>query len=210
MNEKLDFKKQFKDLYQPGTRPALIEIPPIPYLMVDGIGAPEGEAYAQALELLYAVTFTIKMSKMSGTQPTGYIDYVAPPLEGLWDCEAVGFDLENRERWRWTSLLRQPDFVTDEVFAWAVGLASRKKPHLPFDRIRLETYDEGLCVQQLHVGPYSTEQETIDEIGRFIRENGLTDQCGTKRRHHEVYLSDPRRTRPERLRTILRHPVARI
>ncbi|MCI9414967.1 MAG: transcriptional regulator [Clostridiales bacterium] len=209
MNDKLDFKKQYKDLYQPGTTPSLIEIPPIPYLMVDGVGAPEGEAYGQALEMLYAVTFTIKMSKMNGTQPAGYVEYVVPPLEGLWDCGAAGFDAENRENWRWTSLLRQPDFVTGEVFGWAVDIAAKKKPGLPFDRVRLETYDEGLCVQQLHVGPYSTEQETIDQIGLFIRDNGLTDQCGTERRHHEVYLSDPRRTKPERLRTILRHPVAR-
>ena len=208
MQDKIDFKKQYKDLYMPKATPSLIEVPLISYLMVDGSGAPEGESYQEALELLYSIAYTIKMSKMGGTQPEGYIDYVVPPLEGLWDCAAEGFD-PDRTKWTWTSLLRQPDFVTQDVFAWACGELKKKKPELNLERIRLEPYDEGLCVQIMHMGPYSEEQASIDKLTAFIQENGLKDACGLHRRHHEIYLSDPRRTAPEKLKTVLRHPVIR-
>lgn len=208
MQDKIDFKKQYKNLYMPKATPSLIEVPLISYLMVDGSGAPEGKSYQEALELLYSLAYTIKMSKMSGTQPEGYIDYVIPPLEGLWDCAAEGFD-PDRTKWAWTSLIRQPDFVTQDVFAWACGELKKKKPELNLERIRLETYDEGLCVQIMHMGPYSEEQASIDKLTAFIQENGLKDACGPQRRHHEIYLSDPRRTASEKLKTVLRHPVIR-
>lgn len=207
MAEKLDFKKEYKDIYLPKREPVLIQMPGIRYLMVDGEGAPESTDYQEALQLLYTLSFTIKMSKMGGHQPENYVDYVVPPLEGLWDCGAGGFD-PNRNRWKWTSLLRQPDFVTQDVFEWACVSARKKKPDLKLERVRLQDYEEGLCVQMMHVGPYTTEQETIDRIAAFIAENGLTDECGGERRHHEVYLSDPRRTAPEKLKTVIRHPVA--
>lgn len=208
MNEKLDFKKEYRDLYLPGKKPALIDVPPMRFIMVDGVGDPDGESYKQAVQLLYALTFTIKMSKMGAMRPKGYIEYVVPPLEGLWDCGTKGFD-PNRDQWSWTSMIRQPDFVTENVFDWAAGEVAKKKPELDVSKARLSIYEEKLSVQIMHHGPYSTEQESIDQIGAFIKENHLTDACGTDRRHHEIYLSDPRKSRPENLKTVLRHPVIR-
>lgn len=208
MPDKLDFKKEYKDLYFPKAEPMLITVPPIPFLMVNGTGDPQGESYQSAMQILYSLTFTVKMSKMSGKTPAGYVDYVLPPLEGLWDCSAKGFD-PDRSKWVWTSMIRLPGFVTQEVLAWAVREVSAKKPELDFSRARLQVYDEGLCVQIMHTGPYSTEQESIDKIARFIENNHLQDACGTERSHHEIYMSDPRKCAPERLKTVLRHPVIR-
>ena len=174
--------------------------------MVDGRGAPEEPSYQEAVSLLYSVAFTIKMSKRNGSQPEGYFDYVVPPLEGLWNCSEEGVH-PDRSRWVWTSLLRQPEFVTGEVFRWAVAQAARKKPELDYARVRLEPYGEGLCVQMLHMGPYSREQETVDTLAAFLEREGLVYDHG--RRHHEIYLSDPRRCAPERLKTVLRLPVKR-
>ena len=206
--DKLDYKKAFPDLYMPGKTPVYIEVPPIPFIMVDGRGAPEGTDYQEALQVLYALSFTIKMSKLSGSAPEGYRDYVVPPLEGLWDGIAGGI-LPDRTTWSWTSLIRQPDFVTPAVFHWACGEVERKKPGLAVSRARLEVYAEGPCVQVLHVGPYNTEQESLDKLAACITEKGLADGCCPARRHHEIYLGDPRRTAPDRLRTVLRHPVIR-
>ncbi len=202
MNEKLDFKKLYRDLYAPGGNPVLIDVPPIRFIMVDGCGDPQGEMYQQAIQLLYALSFTIKMSKMNGAQPVGYVDYVVPPLEGLWS-HTEG----ERENWRWTSIIRQPDFVTSEVFGWAKEQVKKKKPELDTSIARLESFTEGRCVQLLHVGPYSTEPESISRIMSFIEKNNLRAELNEGRRHHEIYLSDPRRTAPERLKTILRLPV---
>ena len=206
MESKLDFKKEYRDIYLPGREPMLLTLPPILYLMVDGRGAPEGASYQEAVELLYGVAYTIKMSKMGGGSPDGYQDFVVPPLEGLWDCGVEGFS-PDRESWTWTSLLRMPEFVTQEVFGWARDQTLKKKPHLKGERVRLEWYDEGLCAQIMHLGPYTSEQESLDRLRAFLEERQLTDDCGGLRRHHEVYLSDPRRTAPEKLKTILRHPV---
>ena len=211
MSGKLDFKKEYRDLYLPGDAPALIEVPPMRFIMVDGAGDPNGEEYHQAMELLYSLSFTIKMSKLSGKAPEGYFEYVVPPLEGLWDCGAAGFN-PARDAWRWTSMIRQPDFVTDEVFDRACGQVAKKKPGFQVPKARLELYEEKLCVQLMHTGPYSAEQASIDKITAFIAENNLTDECGSgrnDRRHHEIYLSDPRKTKPEKLKTVLRHLVSR-
>ncbi|MFD1178500.1 GyrI-like domain-containing protein [Paenibacillus puldeungensis] len=207
--DKLDFKKKYKDLYLPKGEPELIQVPKMNFIVVAGEGAPESESYQNAVQILYSLTYTIKMSKMSGSQPEGYIEYVVPPLEGLWDSAAgVGYD-PNRDQWRWTSMIRQPDFVTQSVFEWACKQAAKKKPELDFNRARLTTYDEGLCVQMMHTGPYSRELGSIDRMQQFIAENGLIDCCGTDRKHHEVYLKDPRKTAPEKLKTVLRHPVSK-
>jgi hypothetical protein len=205
--EKLDFKKEDRDLYLPKGKPAFIHVPAIPFIMADGRGDPNGQEYRDAVGLLYALSFTIKMSRMGGNQPKGYFDYVVPPLEGLWDCGTVGFDPEHRDSWRWTSMIRQPDFVTQEVFQWACEQAEKKKPELDFTKARLEIYDEGACVQMMHLGPYSTESASIEQMEQFMKENQLIDDCGEERRHHEIYCSDPRKTAPERLKTVLRHPV---
>lgn len=207
MADKFDFKTAYKDLYLPGKKPSLIEVPAMTFFMVDGVGDPQGESYQEAMSILYSLTFTVKMSKMSGQVPEGYFDYVLPPLEGLWETPGNCFtgDMEQRKQWKWTSMIRQPDFVTPSVFQWAKEQAAKKHPEIDFSRARLEEYAEGLSAQVMHWGPYSEEQVTIDRLQGFIKENGLRFHAGY--RHHEIYLGDPRKTAPERLRTVLRHPV---
>ncbi len=209
MTEKLDYKKEYRDLYLPGGKPVSIAVPKIRFIMVDGRGDPNGEEYGSAVGLLYALSYTIKMSKMGGNTPEGYFDYVVPPLEGLWDCGCDGFDGKHRESWSWTSMIRQLEFVTQEVFDWACAQAAKKKPEYDYKKARLVDYDEGECVQIMHTGPFSTEPESVEKLERFIRENGLIDDCG-ERRHHEIYMKDPRKCAPENMKTVLRHPVRRL
>jgi len=208
MADKYDYKKEYNDLYLPKSEPAFIEVPQIQFIMADGSGNPNGNPqYEAAMSVLYALTFTIKMSRLSGNAPVGYFDYVVPPLEGLWWTDGGAFRFDSRDNWRWTSMIRQPDFVTDEVFLWAVSEVRRKKPSLPVDIARLESFREGLCAQMMHHGPYADEPASIERMRVFIEQNGFRDATGNVRRHHEIYLSDPRKTAPEKLRTVLRHPV---
>ncbi|MBC5648317.1 GyrI-like domain-containing protein [Christensenella tenuis] len=209
MADKLDYKKEYKDLYLPKAKPMLVEVPPIHFIMVDGKGAPEDVEYQNAVRALYALSFTIKMSKMGGMQPEGYFEYVVPPLEGLWYGDKGRFETDRRGEWMWISMIRQPEFVTPDVFGWAMEECRRKKPDVDISGARFETFEEGLCAQMMHVGPYSKEAETVEALHRYIEENGLKDMTGTKRKHHEIYLGDPRRTAPKRLRTVLRLPVER-
>lgn len=219
MSEAFDFKKAYKDLYQPKTEPSIVEVSALPFLMVDGAGDPNTSAeYKEAVELLYGLSFTIKMSPKAGAALPGYFAYVVPPLEGLWMTEAGGFDgtnITDKSKLLWTSMIRQPDFVTPEAFDWAREALRRKKPGLPIERARLETFAEGTCAQILHIGPYDIEPASIEKIKRFAAESGLAGAIGDPlpgggvRRHHEIYLGDPRRTAPEKLRTIIRHPVKR-
>lgn len=202
MEVKRDFKKEYKDLYLPKSAPMTIKVPSITYLRVDGTGAPQGENYQEAMQILYTLSFTIKMSKMSGQAPTGYYEYVVPPLEGLWDR----ID-RPREQWTWSSLIRQPEFVTPEVFMWAQETAAKKKPNIPVHKAQLWTYVEGLCVQMMHLGPYSEEERSLRKMKAYMEKEGLLLDGDFGRRHHEIYLSDPRRTKPERLKTVLRLPV---
>lgn len=229
--EKVDFKKQYKDLYLPKKEPVLILIPPMSFIMVDGKGNPneEGGEYSEAVGLLYALSFTIKMSTRNGFVPDGYYDYVVPPLEGLWwmddwmnskerissdkSSDNSFMDFNHKEKFFWTSMIRQPKFVTEDLFEWAKAQVKKKKPELDVSKARLNVFSEGLCVQMMHYGPYDTEPESTKLIDNFIEENGLITDIGTTledgfiRRHHEIYLGDPRKTAPERLRTVLRHPV---
>jgi hypothetical protein len=208
MSKKVDFKKDYKDLYLPKTSPMLIDVPPMNFIMIDGAGDPNQEEYRQAIGALYALTFTIKMSKMSGNQPPGYYEYVVPPLAGLWWISGGAFSFDERDNWIWTSMIRQPEFITPAVFAWAIEECQRKKPELDLTKARFETFSEGLCVQIMHIGPYSDEPRSVSLLEAFIEANGLVDQTGSERKHHEIYLSDPRKTAPEKLKTVLRHPVA--
>ena len=211
MSDMLDFKKEYKDLYLPKDEPALVMVPAMSFIMVRGRGDPNAEEYQQAALLLYALCYTIKMSKMSGSQPEGYAEYVMPPLEGLWGCcSGKSFDISQRGEWVWTSMIRQPSFVTQEVFAWACEQVAKKKPALNTAKARLASFDEGLCVQIMHHGPFAGEQASIDKIEKYITKNHLADDCSNERMHHEIYLSDQRKTLPEKLKTVLRHPVTRI
>lgn len=203
---KLDYKKEYKDLYMPKNMPVLIDVPEMPFIMVDGKGAPGGEEYQNAISLLYSLTFTIKMK---GKNADGYFDYVVPPLEGLWWCAGRAFDFGNRDAWHWTSMIRQPEFVTPALYAWAAEEAARKKPELDYSKVRLEQFTEGLCVQMMHIGPYADEPATVDAITTYIEENHLADLTKRGKRHHEIYLSDPNKAKPENLKTVIRYPVAK-
>lgn len=203
-----DYKKEYKDMYMPSANPMLIDVPPMNFIMVDGSGDPNGPEFPKAVEVLYGLSFAIKMSKMKGNQPEGYFEYVVPPLEGLWWITGGGFSFEQRENWLWTVMIRQPEFVTPEVFAWACSELSRKKPQLPASGARFETFAEGLCVQAMHLGPYATEPETMLRMTDFMAANNLKDRVGNGGgKHHEIYLSDPRKAKPESMKTVLRHPV---
>ena len=211
MKEKLDYKKQYKDLYVPPPKPALICVPKMSFIGVDGRGAPLGEEYQAALKALYSLSFTIKMSKMAGENIPGYFEYVVPPLEGLWHSEGRAPDFgEGKEHWRWTSMIRQPEFVTPGIFEWALEKCAKKNPEADFSKARLFDFEEGLCVQILHVGSYDDEGRSISQITAFIAENGLEDLVSETNRHHEIYLSDPRKTAPEKLKTVIRHPARRL
>lgn len=207
--EKLDYKKQFKELYQPPTKPTIIDVPEMIFFAVNGTGDPNTSPdYKEAMEILYGLSFTVKMSKMNGTQPEGYFDYVVAPLEGLWRQEGIcGIDFSRKDSFIWTSMIRQPEFVTDAVFESAKAALSKKKPHLDLSKARLMRFTEGLCVQIMHKGIYDDEPESVEKMHRFAEENGYAEDFSESRLHHEIYLSDPRKCVPERLKTVIRHPI---
>lgn len=206
-----DYKKEYRDLYLPKGEPMLIEVPSMNFIMTDGSGDPnDNPSFQRAIELLYGLSFTIKMSKMKGNQPEGYFEYVVPPLEGLWGIDHGLFSLEQRENWKWTVMIRQPEFVDEAVFKWACNELKKKKPELPVESARFEAFEEGLSVQIMHIGPYSTEPETMKKIEAFLEANGLKDRLAAGGKHHEIYLSDPRKGKPETRKTVLRHPVVRV
>lgn len=207
--EKLDYKKKFKELYQPSAKPALIDVPEMIFFAVEGAGDPNKcREYKEAMEILYGLSFTVKMSKMNNTQPEGYFEYVVPPLEGLWYQEGTNsIDYSRKDDFHWISMIRQPEFVTEDVFETAKAVLSKKKPSLDISKARLMRYTEGLCVQLMHTGPYDDEPASIAKLEHFAEENGYAEDFGTGRFHHEIYLSDPRKCAPERLRTVIRHPV---
>ena len=207
--EKLDYKKQFKELYMPSAKPSAVDVPEMIFFAVKGCGDPNTiEEYKAALELLYAMSFTVKMSKMNGTQPQGYFEYVVPPLEGLWYQEGIdGIDYSRKEDFQWISMIRQPEFVTEEVFENARAAVQKKKPHLDTSEVQLMKRCEGLCVQLMHTGPYDDEPASIEKLRKFAEDMGFKEDFSEGRYHHEIYLSDPRKCAPERLKTVIRHPV---
>lgn len=207
-----DYKKEFKAFYAPKACPEFIRIPAINFVAVNGSGDPnEAEgAYQQAIRLLYGVSFTIKMSKKTDHHIEGYFDYVVPPLEGFWWQPGLkGFDRTRKEELHWISIIRLPDFVTKDDFDWAITEATRRKK-TDFSKVDFLSYDEGLCVQCLHVGSYDNEPETVQRMHDFIRAEGYTIDITDERHHHEIYLSDPRKAAPEKRRTILRLPIKSI
>lgn len=215
--EKLDYKKEYKDLYLPKTKPMLIQVPNMKFIMIKGKGNPNSESgeYQEALSLLYALSFTIKMSKLGENQIEGYFEYVVPPLEGLWWNEGnKTVDYQQKEKFEWISMIRQPEFITQEVFDWACQEVKKKKG-LEVSKAEFVELEEGLCVQMLHKGSYDEEPKTIQAIEEYIQENQLKNDSGNKlksgmvRRHHEIYLSDPRKSKVENLKTVIRIPVVR-
>ncbi|MEN6593655.1 MAG: GyrI-like domain-containing protein [Clostridiaceae bacterium] len=213
MQTPYEFVKEQKNLYQPSGQPSMIDVPEMTFLAVDGRGNPNEQegAYAKALELLYALSYTIKMSPKGGHVIAGYYEYRVPPLEGLWQMEhgLPGVDYQNKAGFEWTSMIRQPEFVNRDVFEWACAEVLRKKKIDP-SAARLFVYQEGLCVQCMHIGAYDDEPATVEKMDRFIAEQGYRNDMGALRRHHEIYLGDPRKTAPEKRKTVLRHPVVKL
>lgn len=207
-----DYKKEYKEFYLPKNKPEIIDIPTMNFIAVRGKGNPnetDGE-YKAAMSLLYGIAFTIKMSKKSGHALDGYFDYVVPPLEGFWWQNGIsGIDYLHKETYQWISLIRLPDFVKKSDFDWAVAEASRKKK-ADFSKAEFLTYHEGLCVQCMHIGPFDDEPKTIALMEQFAKDLGYVIDITPSRYHHEIYLSDARRCDPQKLRTVIRHPIKKL
>ena len=204
-----DYKKEYKEFYMPKDRPSIVSVPPMNYIAVRGKGDPNQEdgEYKQAIGLLYGIAYTIKMSKKGDHQIEGYFDYVVPPLEGFWWQDGVqGVDYAHKETFNWISVIRLPDFVSREDFEWAISEAAKKKKE-DFSKVEFFTYEEGLCVQCMHLGPYDDEPATVEKMHAYMTEQGYELDINSDRLHHEIYLSDARKVAPEKLKTVIRHPV---
>ena len=201
-----DYKKEQKEFYHPKTMPSIIDVPLMNFIVINDKGDPNGETFATAVEILYSLSYAIKMGSKA------VFDYVVPPLEGIW---WAGCDIADKDKFEWAIMLRQPDFVTGEVFETAKESLKTKKKHLDFTAVRLEQFTEGLCAQVMHAGPYNDESATIDALKKFAEESGYVfditvDSVKTlSRRHHEIYLSDPRKTASDKLKTVIRYPIKR-
>jgi hypothetical protein len=208
---KFDFKKEYKEFYFPKKTPSIINVPKMPFIMVDGKGDPNtSKFYKEAVEVLYGLSYSIKMSKMGSIQPVGYFDYVVPPLEGLWWFEDNSFDgnvIGRKDEFCWVLMIRQPDFVTPGVFETAKASLSKKKPGIDVSIARLEDFTEGLCAQVMHIGSYDDEPPTVAALEEFIESQGYETVMSGLRQHHEIYISDPRKAAPEKLKTVIRHPI---
>ena len=204
-----DFKKEYKEYYLPKAVPEIVDVPPMQYVAVRGAGDPneEGGAYKQAIGILYAIAYTIKMSYKGDYKIKGFFEYVVPPLEGLWWQEGMdGVNYTDKSAFHWVAMIRLPDFVTQADFAWAVAEAERKKK-LDCAQAELLQVEEGLCVQMMHVGPYDSEPESLARMNRYLAEMGYQNDFSGLRLHHEIYLSDPRKSAPEKMKTVIRHPI---
>ena len=207
-----DYKKEYKEFYLPPKKPGIVDVPEMHFIAVRGKGDPNQECgeYKEAMSLLYGIAFTIKMSKMGDHRIEGYFDYVVPPLEGFWWQDGVrGIDYSRKEAFQWISLIRLPDFVTKQEFDWAMAEATRKKK-TDFSKVEYLTYHEGLCVQCMHIGPYDNEPATIQAMSEFAAKEGYEIDISDSRYHHEIYLSDTRKVSPEKLKTVIRHPIRKV
>ena len=204
-----DFKKEYREFYLPKSKPEIVTVPRANYIAVRGQGDPNEEngAYQRAIGVLYAVAYTLKMSKRAGYEIDGFFDYVVPPLEGLWQTpDAAAGDVARKSDFRWISVLRLPDFITKADFDWAVETAAKKKK-LDCSAAEFLTVDEGLCVQIMHLGAFDGESESVGKMDEFLRANGYENDLNDARWHHEIYLSDPRRIAAEKRKTVIRHPI---
>ena len=204
-----DFKKEYKEFYMPKNKPEIVTVPKANYMAVRGKGDPneEGGAYQQAISVLYAVAYTLKMSYKTDHRIEGFFDYVVPPLEGFWWQEGVdGVDYSDKSTFCWISVIRLPNFITKKDFDWAVEMATKKKK-MDCSVAEFLTIDEGLCVQIMHIGPFDNEPATVEIMNQYIAENGYENDFSDTRIHHEIYLSDARKVAPEKLKTVIRHPI---
>ena len=204
-----DFKKEYKEYYLPKNKPSIVDIPKMNYIAVRGKGNPNEENgdYQNTLGLLYGVAYTIKMSYKGDHKIDGFFEYVVPPLEGFWWQDGKdGIDYDHKEQLNFISIIRLPDFVTKADFDWAIEEATKKKKQ-DFSRVEFLTYDEGLCVQCMHIGSYDDEPATVELMRKFAEDNGYKLDITDTRYHHEIYLSDPRKCDASKLKTVIRHPV---
>ena len=204
-----DFKKEYKEFYMPKNKPGIVTVPSMNYIAVRGAGDPNQEdgEYKQSIGLLYGIAFTIKMSKKGDHRIEGYFDYVVPPLEGFWWQNGVDeIDYAHKEDFHWISVIRLPDFVTEDDFRWAVNEATKKKKQ-DFSKVEFMSVEEGLCVQCMHIGSYDNEPATVEMMHEFMEQQGYTLDITDRRLHHEIYLSDARKVDPEKLKTVIRHPI---
>ena len=207
-----DFKKEYKEFYLPPAKPVIVIVPKANYIAVRGKGDPNDEsgAYQQAIGVLYAVAYTLKMSYKTDHRIEGFYDYVVPPLEGFWWQEGIeGIDYRDKSTFCWISVIRLPDFITQADFDWAVENASKKKK-IDCSSAEFLTIDEGLCVQIMHVGPYDNEPVSVALMDKFLAENGYENDITATRLHHEIYLSDARKVAPEKWKTVIRHPIKKM
>lgn len=206
-----DFKKEYKEFYMAKNRPQLVNVPKANYIAVRGEGDPneEGGTYQRAISVLYAVAYTLKMSYRTGYTMEGFFEYVVPPLEGFWWQEGVdGVNYGDKADFRWISVIRLPDFVTKADFDWAVATAAQKKK-LDCSSAEYLTVEEGLCVQMLHIGAFDDEPATVALMDAYLAQTGYVNDFGSKRLHHEIYMSDARKVPPEKWKTVIRHPIRR-
>lgn len=207
-----DFKKEFKEYYHPKNRPEIINVPSVNFLAVRGSGDPnlEGGDYQRAVGLLYAVAFTLKMSYKTSYRIDGFYEYVVPPLEGFWWQDGIdGANYADKSSFNWISVIRLPDFITENDVAWAADTATEKKK-LDCSSVKFFTLNEGLCVQMMHTGSYNNEPETVALMDEYIHHNGYENDLNGSRLHHEIYLSDPRKRSPEKMKTVIRHPIRKL
>jgi hypothetical protein len=211
----LDLKKQFKYLYQPSAKKVeTVQVPNLQFAMIDGFiekGSEPGKspAFAEATQALYGISYTLKFTLKK--RKTNAIDYPVMALEGLWWVEDGKFDIFRKDNWFYTLMIMQPDVITKEIFEEAREQVRKKKGDSPLlSKVKLDYFEEGLCVQTMHIGPYATEPATIDRMKEFMAENGLKDNVGPNGKHHEIYMSDPRKAAPDKMKTVLRHPVVKI
>lgn len=207
-----DFKKEFKEFYMPKNKPEIVTVPSTNYISVRGTGNPNEEdgAYQKALGVLYAVAYTLKMSYKSDYKIEGFFEYVVPPLEGFWWQDNVdGVDYSDKSTFHWISVIRLPDFVTQEDFNWAVQTATKKKK-LDCSSAEFLTVEEGLCVQIMHLGAFDDEPKSVAMMDAYLQENGYANDLNDKRLHHEIYLTDARKVVPEKWKTVIRHPIKKI
>ena len=207
-----DLKKEFKEYYQPKNKPEIVNIPSINYLAVRGSGDPNDETgdYKKALESLYAVAYTLRMSYKTDYKINGFYEYIVPPLEGFWWQDGTdGVNYADKTSFNWISVIRLPDFISGKDIEWAVRTATKKKK-TDCSQVKFLTVNEGLCVQIMHIGPYDNEPVTVKLMDDYLAQNGYENDLNSERMHHEIYLSDPRKCLPEKMKTVIRQPVKRL
>ena len=201
---KLDYKKEYKNLYIPKKEPVIVIVPSISFIMIDGEGDPNGEEFALATAALYSLSYAVKMSYKSDNVPKGYYEYTVFPLEGVWDLIDKTLPFTVKSNLKYTIMIRQPDFLTDDLFERFLAETKKKKPSPYLDKAKFHTISEGLCCQMLHIGSYDDEPASFELMDKFCKDSGYKR---TSYIHREIYLSDPRKTEPHKVKTVLRYQI---